>query len=344
MASEAYNGAQWRLGEAKKATAAAIAAADAATERAATERSGLAALATASAHHGGALNGLTAFFAEGGPEEVMSEVQVAKSASDSIQARFEQFKASEVMAKTARTRAEEAQTKQAGLVREAAQLRDVATQAAQSAQRQASAIAVQRQQLISELAAAQKISVSLARRRQAGLEKIAHDKAVSAAAQAAAHAAAQQAEQAADQAAAGSGSNGGSGSSGAGSPGRPAVGTTRAAARAIEFARAQLGEPYVWAAAGPNSWDCSGLTMMAWRAGGVSLPHYSAAQYDETEHIGVTDLRPGDLVFWGDTPDTIHHVALYIGNGQILHAPRTGRDVSIDSMYYWIPPNYFGRP
>ena len=84
--------------------------------------------------------------------------------------------------------------------------------------------------------------------------------------------------------------------------------------------------------------------MMAWRAGGISLPHYSAAQYAATTPIGVGDLRPGDLVFWGSSPGSIHHVALYIGDGRILHAPRTGRPVAIDSMYYWVPPDYFGRP
>ena len=85
--------------------------------------------------------------------------------------------------------------------------------------------------------------------------------------------------------------------------------------------------------------------MAAWNAGGRSLPHYSVAQYESTTPISVSDLRPGDLVFWSSngSPSGIHHVALYIGGGQILHAPRTGRPVAIDSMYYWIPPNFFTR-
>ena len=124
---------------------------------------------------------------------------------------------------------------------------------------------------------------------------------------------------------------------------RPA--TNGGAAAAIAFARAQLGEPYQWGAAGPGSWDCSGLMMGAWAQGGVSLPHYSAAQYAASTPISSSQLRPGDLVFWGTTssPSSIHHVAMYLGNGMIIHAPRTGRPVSIDSMYYWIPPNFFGR-
>ncbi len=84
--------------------------------------------------------------------------------------------------------------------------------------------------------------------------------------------------------------------------------------------------------------------MMAWRAGGKSLPHWSVAQFQQSTRIGVGSLRKGDLVFWGGSPGSIHHVAMYIGNGQIIHAPRTGQPVQINSMYYWVPPNYFARP
>ena len=89
-----------------------------------------------------------------------------------------------------------------------------------------------------------------------------------------------------------------------------------------------------------------GLTMRSWQAGGVSLPHYSAGQYDVSTPITVNQLQPGDLVFWGDTdsPSSIYHVALYVGGGQIIHAPRTGEDVAQVSMYYWIAPNFFARP
>jgi cell wall-associated NlpC family hydrolase len=84
--------------------------------------------------------------------------------------------------------------------------------------------------------------------------------------------------------------------------------------------------------------------MMAWRAGGKSLPHWSVAQFQQSTSISVGQLRPGDLVFWGSTPGTIHHVAMYVGNGQIIHAPRTGQPVQINSMYYWVPPDFYGRP
>jgi cell wall-associated NlpC family hydrolase len=113
----------------------------------------------------------------------------------------------------------------------------------------------------------------------------------------------------------------------------------------LDYARAQVGEPYQWGAAGPDSWDCSGLTMRAWQTAGISLPHYTVAQYYAGTPISAGELRPGDLVFWSSSssPDGIHHVALYLGDGMIVHAPRTGRDVTVESMYYWVPPTHFSR-
>ena len=84
--------------------------------------------------------------------------------------------------------------------------------------------------------------------------------------------------------------------------------------------------------------------MAAWAAGGVSLPHYSVAQYEAATPISAGQLRPGDLLFWGTTssPSSIHHVGLYAGGGMMIHAPRTGRTVSIEPMSFY-PPNLFGR-
>jgi cell wall-associated NlpC family hydrolase len=75
---------------------------------------------------------------------------------------------------------------------------------------------------------------------------------------------------------------------------------SRGVEAAVQFALAQVGEPYVWAAAGPRAWDCSGLTMAAWAAGGRSLPHYSVAQYEATTPVSLSNLRRGDLLFWSD--------------------------------------------
>jgi cell wall-associated NlpC family hydrolase len=103
------------------------------------------------------------------------------------------------------------------------------------------------------------------------------------------------------------------------------------AARAVQFALAHLGDRYVWAATGMHSWDCSGLTMMAWQAGGVSLPHSSGQQFAATQKISRADLQPGDLVFFYHP---ISHVGIYIGNGYMVHAPNPGRRVEIAPIDY----------
>lgn len=111
--------------------------------------------------------------------------------------------------------------------------------------------------------------------------------------------------------------------------GSPASGR---AASALAFAKAQVGEPYVFGAAGPSSWDCSGLTMMAWRAAGVSLPHSAHEQYNVVGHkVSMAELQPGDLVmFYGG----MHHVGIYAGNGLVVHAPRPGTSVEYLPMKY----------
>jgi cell wall-associated NlpC family hydrolase len=115
----------------------------------------------------------------------------------------------------------------------------------------------------------------------------------------------------------------------------------------VNFAYAQLGDPYVWAAAGPNAWDCSGLTMGAWAAAGVSLPHYTVSQYYATTPVSYSQLRPGDLIFWASDPsdpNTIFHVAIYIGNGKMIQAPHTGEYVEISDVFSWESPDFFTRP
>src|SRR5690606_11657880 len=90
------------------------------------------------------------------------------------------------------------------------------------------------------------------------------------------------------------------------------------AAGAISAALSRVGSGYVWGAAGPNVFDCSGLVMWAYAQVGVRLPHYSGAQYAATTRISASQLQPGDLVFWG--PGGSEHVAIYMGGNQIVHA------------------------
>ena len=117
-----------------------------------------------------------------------------------------------------------------------------------------------------------------------------------------------------------------SGDGGTSGGGAPAAG----ADAAIAEARRQLGKPYQWGGSGPDSFDCSGLTSWAWRAGGKVLSHSSRAQWSETSRVDMGDLQPGDLVFYGNP---IHHVGLYIGDGQMIEAPETGKNVRIATIY-----------
>ena len=108
--------------------------------------------------------------------------------------------------------------------------------------------------------------------------------------------------------------------------------------KAVAAAMTKLGDKYVWAAAGPDTFDCSGLTLWAWAQAGVSLPHYTGSQLAITQPIPISDLRPGDLVFiWGpgEGGGPPGHVGLYIGGGQMVHAPNSGSWVKVDSIYWW---------
>jgi len=122
------------------------------------------------------------------------------------------------------------------------------------------------------------------------------------------------------------GSNANTGASSAPVP-SPAGG----ASTAIAWAQREIGKPYVWAAAGPDSFDCSGLMMFVWGNAGVSLPHSAQGQYDVTTHVSVSQLQPGDLVFY-DSP-VIGHVGIYVGGGQMIVADHTGTDIRYASIY-----------
>ncbi|MFF9777198.1 NlpC/P60 family protein [Streptomyces sp. NPDC013978] len=103
------------------------------------------------------------------------------------------------------------------------------------------------------------------------------------------------------------------------------------ATKALAFARAQIGKPYVWGATGPGSYDCSGLTQAAWKAAGVDLPRTTYDQVEAGTTVPLADAKPGDLVFFYDN---IGHVGLYIGNGMMIHAPKPGTYVREESVFY----------
>ena len=124
---------------------------------------------------------------------------------------------------------------------------------------------------------------------------------------------------------------------GSSAPAAPVVAPTAASQVAVDTALAQLGDPYVWGGAGPDVFDCSGLTMYAYAAAGVSLPHSSNMQSTMGTAVASTDLQPGDLVFFYSP---VSHVAMYIGNGQIVTAPSSGDVVKITELAYM--PEYAG--
>jgi cell wall-associated NlpC family hydrolase len=117
----------------------------------------------------------------------------------------------------------------------------------------------------------------------------------------------------------------------------PAPAPTGASQKAVDTALAQVGKPYAWGAAGPGAYDCSGLAQYAYKAAGINLAHSSRTQSTTGTPVAKANLKPGDLVFFYSP---VSHVAIYIGNGQIVHASTAGQPVKVaklDSM-----PSYAG--
>ena len=104
----------------------------------------------------------------------------------------------------------------------------------------------------------------------------------------------------------------------------------------MAFARSQLGKPYRYAGAGPDDWDCSGLTMVAYEAVEVRLPHNALAQYQATAAatVPLDSLQPGDLVYFGPDLAAIGHVGIYVGGGDMIDAPHTGAFVRVESIHW----------
>jgi cell wall-associated NlpC family hydrolase len=146
----------------------------------------------------------------------------------------------------------------------------------------------------------------------------------------AAQAAAARQRQSSSSGSSSSGSSSGGGGSTSSGPPVDLPSPSGNASIAVSTAEAQLGKPYVYAASGPDSFDCSGLTMYAWAAAGVAMPHNAEMQYNSFPHVPMDQLQPGDLVFYGSP---IHHVGMFVGNGTMIEAPYTGVDVRYHTIY-----------
>ncbi|MFJ7781302.1 NlpC/P60 family protein [Streptomyces albidoflavus] len=195
--------------------------------------------------------------------------------------------------------------------------------------------------LLSELTAEEKERLAeIERKKQAEAERKAKERAEKEEAQRKAREAAEEKEREESGSGSGPGSGSGTGTGSGGGSTAPGSSYAAKAEKVIAFARAQMGKPYVWGAAGPGSFDCSGLTQAAWKTAGISLPRTTWDQVGVGQKVSVDNAQPGDLVFFYDD---ISHVGIYIGGGEMIHAPKPGADVRVESIYY-MPIHSVVRP
>ncbi|MFE0458060.1 C40 family peptidase [Kitasatospora sp. NPDC058965] len=329
QAVEAYDGARVRLAAARAASVAAddrAARAETARADAAEQAAGLAA-ATYRAGTTPELSAVDALLGARGPraatEQAVAVGEAGRTTRQILDTATGTAREAADTARTARDCSDAAERAVLAVDRAKAE----AQQRVAAQQTLVGQLAERREQLLGELAAARRTTVDLERRRQQALDAIAAEQAA-AAARTAAQQAAQQSPPRVDAAP------------------PPAPGAAGGAEQALAFARDQLGLPYIWGGEGPTGYDCSGLTMLAWRAGGKRITHFAADQYAESTPVSYRQLRPGDLVFWSTTgrPADIHHVALYVGDDQIIQAPHTGATITRSSLWFLGTPDFYARP
>jgi cell wall-associated NlpC family hydrolase len=359
MANEKYNLARILLQQRTDAARSAGGRAAAAQKTADVAADTLGQFAATAYMQGGNLGQLEAFLSSSGPQDLLDRAAGVQLITDIRGRIMQDADASSVVAGVLRRQAARAQAQQLAAAQEAESARAAAQAQVEAATAEAANIRAQQSAMIAQLATLRSTSVALERQRQDGLKAQAEAR-VAAAAQAAAQArASEQARvaqaaaqrQAAAAAAARRNRQRTANQPVAAAP-RPAPvsvphvpppssGTARAV---IAFAEAQLGKPYGWGAAGPLSWDCSGLTQGAWARAGVNLSHYTGYQWSETRRVPISDLQPGDLVFFGATGETSHHVGLFVGNGKMIEAPHSGALVRYASIWRGDILPYGGRP
>ena len=272
----------------------------------------LAGLAAQEFESGGGFDAVTSMLGDAnGPQGYLNEVGMGQVLAQQGTDTLAVNQANDVVATVFRTQAHDLLVAQQADLHAATALK-VAIQAAVARQLQfVRADKAQQDKLATELATAEAHETALVAARQAYL-------AAQAAQRAAAAAAAAENQDASPTWAAGSGAS------------------TSQGDIAANWALTQIGKPYQWGGAGPDSYDCSGLTMVAWEHAGVQLAHYTGYQWEAGPQVPLDQLQRGDLVFYAtdnSDPATIHHVGIYIGNGEMVDAPYTGAFVRIDSIY-----------
>ena len=344
-AAEELNGARYSLEQATQTARQAQADADKAKADYEAGKHEIASIAQTAYRDGGSsLDSIAPYLSADGLRTVETKQATLNSFSASANVKMQKVAALEQVANVMNDAAIQAQAKQA----EATAQVEARTAAAQSAANNASnaqaMTAARRDALVAELARKQNTTVELINQREAELEAQRQAAAAEAARQAAAaeaarqQAAAEAARRAREQQnsytpapapAASYDDDDDTPSWGGG--GR---GNSDAAAGAIAWAKSKLGARYVWAGEGPG-YDCSGLVTMAYRSQGIYLTHWSQAQYSEGTRVPVSQAQPGDLIFWNWDGGNIDHVAIYLGNNQIIEAPTFGVPVRITSIYGW---------
>jgi len=330
VAVEAFNAARLRQQSAQRAADAAAVVLGAAAQRV-TEARGQINRFAAAAYMSGGMSTVDAMLGASGPQALVYRVTTLQAIAGSQRDAGQALDAARVYQLAVEQHAREVLVR----ARTLAAAADRARAAAQSAVDEQTAVARElerrRHHLAGLLQTARQHASALERARLAALAR-ARARAAARAAAAAAAAAAARAQRAATQSTAAQPAPASGGATG------PVHGTVSAATgqRAVDYAESQIGKPYQWGAAGPDSYDCSGLTMWAYGRVGVHLDHWTGYQWQEGAHVSTSALRPGDLLFYAtDTNDsnTIHHVGMYVGNGQMVEAPYTGANVRISSAW-----------
>ncbi len=360
---ENYNGAMAKLADAQQAEQAAQLELTVATQHRAAAQIAMNQFAADSYRGSAGVSQLNALLTSGSPETFVDREAALAAVSRHERSIIDAMKQTETAQRQAQQAANQAVADQQKASDAAAKAKDAAVAAMNAQAEQVSQIKDSQAQLQAQLAVLKGTAKNLAAARAQGLAELAAEQAAArAAAQAAARKAAEDAkkrqQQLASQGGGGSGS-GGSGGAGGGTTGTPvdlvtpgtgtSVSSASQRATAVAFAQSQIGIWYRWAGAGEvgptvtssgtqnlPGYDCSGLTMRAYQAAGISLGHYTGLQWDEGMHVSRDQLQPGDLVFFATNtsdPGTIHHVGIYIGNGQMIDAPQTGEQIGVHNAF-----------
>jgi cell wall-associated NlpC family hydrolase len=320
IAAEAYDGARVKLNNALHAVQTAHTVLAGATKQVVSGQAQVTAFVTA-AYETGGLSDVAAYLEPGGASQLVSRVGTIGAITSSEHTTVEQLDAAQIYQGVVSRQAESVARTATALAAAANRAKLAAVAAVNRQTAFLVGLRTKRQQLTALLSQARSVASRLAHARLVAIAK----------------ARAEAAERAAAKHTA-SGPSPYSGDSG------NTAGTVSAttALTALHDAESQIGKPYQWGAAGPNSYDCSGLVMWAYDQVGVHLDHFTGDQWNEGAHVSRADLRPGDLVFFATNvsdPSTIHHVGMYVGGDEMVDAPFTGVDVRYDSIDR---PDYIG--